>query len=58
MLITHEDEVAAHAKRIVRMRDGEIISDTRQAGCATARRGCRHNSPVRQPRRSHGRRSP
>jgi putative ABC transport system ATP-binding protein len=27
MVITHEDEVGAHAQRVVRMRDGRIISD-------------------------------
>ena len=27
VVITHEDEVAHRAKRIVRMRDGKIISD-------------------------------
>lgn len=27
VLVTHEPEVAAHARRIIRMRDGEIISD-------------------------------
>jgi putative ABC transport system ATP-binding protein len=31
VVITHEDEVAAHAKRVLRMRDGRIESDTRQA---------------------------
>jgi putative ABC transport system ATP-binding protein len=31
VVITHEDEVAAHAGRVVRLRDGEIISDTRNA---------------------------
>jgi putative ABC transport system ATP-binding protein len=30
VVITHEEEVAAHAKRIVRMRDGLINSDHRQ----------------------------
>ncbi|HEY8728161.1 MAG TPA: ABC transporter ATP-binding protein [Acidothermaceae bacterium] len=29
MIITHEDEVASHAKRIVRMRDGRIQADER-----------------------------
>ena len=29
VLITHEDEVASHAKRTVRLRDGEIIHDHR-----------------------------
>ena len=32
VLITHENEVAAHARRVVRLRDGRIISDERRAG--------------------------
>jgi putative ABC transport system ATP-binding protein len=31
VMITHEDEVAAHAKRIIRLRDGEITEDHRHA---------------------------
>ena len=31
VVITHEDEVALHAKRVVRLVDGEIVSDVRQA---------------------------
>ncbi|MGI8334712.1 ABC transporter ATP-binding protein [Actinomadura scrupuli] len=31
VLITHEDEVAAHAKRVIRLVDGEIVEDRRQA---------------------------
>ncbi|MEO8517926.1 MAG: ABC transporter ATP-binding protein [Dermatophilaceae bacterium] len=31
IVITHEQEVAKHAKRVIRMRDGLIISDERQA---------------------------
>jgi putative ABC transport system ATP-binding protein len=31
IMITHEDEVAQHAKRIVRLRDGAIVSDDRHA---------------------------
>jgi macrolide transport system ATP-binding/permease protein len=27
IMVTHENEIAAHAKRIIRMKDGEIISD-------------------------------
>ena len=26
-MVTHEDEVAAHAKRVIRLRDGEIQVD-------------------------------
>jgi putative ABC transport system ATP-binding protein len=32
VVITHEDEVANRAKRIVRMRDGKIVSDTKNPG--------------------------
>jgi len=31
IMVTHEDEVAAHAKRIIRLRDGLIQSDTQSA---------------------------
>jgi putative ABC transport system ATP-binding protein len=31
IVITHEDEVASHAKRIIRLRDGSIIADDRHA---------------------------
>ncbi len=31
IVITHEREVADHAKRVVRLRDGSILDDTRQA---------------------------
>ena len=34
VLITHEDEVARHAKRVVRLVDGRIVSDVRQAPLA------------------------
>jgi len=29
VLITHEDDVAAHAKRIIRLRDGQVVDDHR-----------------------------
>ena len=32
VVVTHEEDVAAHAKRVVRLRDGVIESDVRQAG--------------------------
>jgi putative ABC transport system ATP-binding protein len=28
VLITHEEEVAAHARRVIRVRDGRIVADT------------------------------
>ena len=31
VVITHEEEVAQHAKRVLRMRDGRIVADARQA---------------------------
>lgn len=30
ILVTHEEDIAKHAKRVIRLRDGEIESDTRQ----------------------------
>jgi putative ABC transport system ATP-binding protein len=30
VLVTHEEDIAAHAKRVIRLRDGNIESD--QAG--------------------------
>ncbi len=34
VVITHEEEVADHAKRVLRMRDGKVLSDERVAGPA------------------------
>jgi len=36
ILVTHEADIAAHAQRAVRMRDGHIESDTSRAAAATA----------------------
>ncbi len=30
LLVTHEDDIAAHAHRVITLRDGQIISDVRQ----------------------------
>ncbi|MBN2403296.1 MAG: ABC transporter permease [Spirochaetes bacterium] len=30
IMVTHEDEIAKHAKRIIRMRDGRIVSDEKK----------------------------
>jgi putative ABC transport system ATP-binding protein len=30
VMVTHEEEVAAHAQRVVRLHDGEVASDTRK----------------------------
>lgn len=32
ILITHDDEIAAQAPRIIRMRDGRVVEDTKEAG--------------------------
>jgi putative ABC transport system ATP-binding protein len=31
VLVTHEEDIAAHAKRIVRLRDGKILEDRRKS---------------------------
>jgi putative ABC transport system ATP-binding protein len=31
VMVTHSDEIARRAKRIIRMRDGKIVSDERSA---------------------------
>ena len=42
IMVTHEDDIADHAKRIIRMRDGVIIEDgpsPRMLAAAQQRRG-------------------
>ena len=36
ILVTHEDDIAEHAKRVIRMRDGEIIDDSPSARARAA----------------------
>jgi putative ABC transport system ATP-binding protein len=38
ILVTHEADIAAHARRVVRMRDGKIESDASTSGDGAARR--------------------
>lgn len=35
ILVTHEEEVARHARRVIRMRDGKIVSDDKVEGTAS-----------------------
>ncbi len=42
IMVTHEDEVSEHAKRVIRLKDGYIVSDERNADRVIAR-------PAKQP---------
>ncbi len=37
ILVTHEDDIAEHARRVIVMRDGKVISDRQQPGSRAAR---------------------
>jgi macrolide transport system ATP-binding/permease protein len=59
IIVTHEEEIGAHAQRLIRMRDGEIVSDERTktipSACAgtnarAARRTTAPGTPVRRDR--------
>ena len=47
IMVTHEDEVAEHAKRVIRLRDGYIVSDERNTDRVIA--GSSNNRPVVNP---------
>jgi putative ABC transport system ATP-binding protein len=49
VMITHEPDVAAHAKRVLHLADGRIISDIRQAPVAGPPPGLRVAERVLQP---------
>jgi putative ABC transport system ATP-binding protein len=34
VVVTHEEDIAAHARRVVRLLDGKILADERVAGSA------------------------
>ena len=46
-LVTHEDDVARHAERVIRLRDGEVIEDHRPGRCAVMRPA--RAAPLRGP---------
>ncbi len=58
IMVTHEDEVARRARRIIRMRDGKIVEDITQKKRTVAARGSRDvsvNDVIRERHSSLGR---
>jgi putative ABC transport system ATP-binding protein len=49
ILVTHEDDIAAHAKRIIRMRDGLIIDDGPSARRMTSSAALLGTAPIPAP---------
>ena len=50
IVVTHEASIAAHADRLIRMRDGRIIEDTKKPArqlAATALRSALHHADDR-----------
>jgi putative ABC transport system ATP-binding protein len=56
VMITHEADVAAHAKRVIRLRDGQVIDDRRQAAVAGPPPGYQGAAPTPAPAALNGRR--
>ncbi|PLP97904.1 ABC transporter permease [Cupriavidus pauculus] len=59
IVITHDAAVAAHAGRVIELRDGKIVADTRrpaagQAGVSGAHAGCPSSHSVSPPRPGAG----
>ncbi len=55
VIVTHENEVAAHARRVIVMRDGKITSDKTAQPEAGPKKGpvpCLDDSPVRSAKRA------
>jgi macrolide transport system ATP-binding/permease protein len=46
ILVTHEPEIAGHAKRVIRMRDGRVQSDERRAPLSAPRKPSAGLSPL------------
>ena len=54
IMVTHEDDIAEHAKRIIRMRDGQIVTDGPSprmlaGGGSTARTASASSTPFLNP---------
>ena len=47
VVVTHEADIAAYADRVVTMRDGQIVSDTRNARAPASRRARRRRMSPR-----------
>jgi len=45
LVVTHEEDIANHARRVVRMRDGRVLSDVRPETRIIARAGAFDNTP-------------
>jgi putative ABC transport system ATP-binding protein len=50
IMITHEPDVAAHAKRVIRLRDGQIVEDHRQGAVVGAPPNFHPTEPLRPAR--------